>query len=78
MPRDFMMLLTLIMTLMMVISITGNSFKKNNIFYSVLVTSLQTERGRELVQEFEGEMQDPSFQNYNITTSSQMLHNMRL
>ena len=52
--------------------------EKQYFFYSVLVTSLQTERGRELVQEFEGEMQDPSFQNYNITTSSQMWHNMRL
>ena len=50
-----MMLLTLIMTLMMVISVKGNSNKKNQYFvYSILVTSLQTERGRELVKELEG------------------------
>ena len=51
--------------------------EKQSFVYSVLVTSLQTDKGRELVKEFE-EMQDPSFQNSIIIILSQMLHNMRL
>ena len=53
-------------------------FQEKQFFvYSVLVTSLQTDKGRELVKEFEG-MQDPSFQNFIITILSQMLHNLKL
>ena len=48
------MLLTLIMTLVMVIIMNKNYSKKNTIVYSVLVTSFQTDKGRELVKEFEG------------------------
>ena len=52
-----MMLLTLIMILMMVSIMNKNYSKKKTIFclYSVLVTSLQTDKGRELVKEFEGD-----------------------
>ena len=50
------MLLTLILTQMMVTLMNKNYSKKNNFFvYSVLVTSLQTDKGRELVKEFEGD-----------------------
>ena len=53
-------------------------FKEKQVFVcSVLVTSLQTEKGRELVKELE-EMQDPSFQISIIIILSQMLHNMKL
>ena len=45
------MLLTLIMILVMVIIMNENYSKKNTIVYSVLVTSFQTDKGRELVKE---------------------------
>ena len=51
--------------------------EKQSFVYSVLVTSLQTEKGRELVKELK-EMQNPSFQSYTIIILSQMWHNMRL
>ena len=51
-----MMLLTLIMTLRMVTSMKRKLFiGKQSFVYSVLVTSLQTKKGRELVKEFEGD-----------------------
>ena len=50
-----MMLLTLIMILRVVTSMNKNFSKGNSPLYSVLVTSLQTEKGRELVKEFEGD-----------------------
>ena len=50
------MLLTQILILMIVINMTSKASLKNNLFvYSVFVTSLQTEKGRELVKEFEGD-----------------------
>ena len=49
-----MMLLTQILILMMEISMINNCFEEKQSFvYSVLVTSLQTDKGRELVKEFE-------------------------
>ena len=51
--------------------------EKQSFVYSVLVTSLQTDKGRELVKNLK-EMQDPSFQNSIIIIPSQMLHNMKL
>ena len=53
--------------------------EKESFVYSVLVTSLQTDKGRELVEELNlKKMQDSSFQNSIIIILSQMLHNMRL
>ena len=52
----YYVLLTLIMILVMVIIVNKNYSKKKQSFaYSVLVTSLQTEKGRELVKEIEGD-----------------------
>ena len=54
--KDYMMLLTQILILTIVINMTSKASLKNNLFvYSVFVTSLQTEKGRELVKEFEGD-----------------------
>ena len=53
-PKVLVMLLTQILILMMEISMINNSFKKHSFVYSVLVTSLQTDKGRELVKEYEG------------------------
>ena len=50
-----MMLLTLMMILRVVISMNRNFQGKQPFVYSVLVASLQTEKGRELVKEFEGD-----------------------
>ena len=50
-----MMLLTQILILMVEISMIKNSLKTKSFAYSVLVTSLKTEKGRELVKEFEGD-----------------------
>ena len=53
--------------------------EKQSFVYSVLVTSLQRDKGRELVEELNlKKMQDSSFQNSIIIILSQMLHNMRL
>ena len=49
------MLLTLILILVMVIIMNKNDSKKTIFVDSVLVTSLQTDKGRELVKEFEGD-----------------------
>ena len=55
-----------------------NLFQEKQYFvYSILVTSLQTEREESWSKNLK-EMQDPSFQNCTITTLSQMLHNMKL
>ena len=48
---------------------------KQSSVYSVLVTSLKTEKGRELVKDLK-EMPGPSSCNYIITIPNQMLHNM--
>ena len=53
-------------------------FKEKQFFvYSVLVTSLQTEKGESWSKDLK-EMQDPSFQNCTIIILSQILHNMKL
>ena len=46
---------TQILTLMMVINMTSNSSMKNNLLFILFGTSLQTDKGRELVKEFEGD-----------------------
>ena len=51
--KDSMFLQIQILTLMMVINMTSNFSMRNNLFSSVLVTSLQTDKGRELVKEVE-------------------------
>ena len=66
-----MMLLTLTMTLMMVVSMTRNYSKRNQFFvYSVLVTSLQTEKGRDLVKEFEGDARSIILELHHYHTKS--------
>ena len=53
-------------------------FQENQSFvYSVLVTSLHTEKGKCWSRNLR-EMHNPSFQNYTIIIPSQMWHNMRL
>ena len=49
--------------------------EKQSFVYSVLVTSLQTDKGRELVMNMKG-MQEQSFQNCITIIHSQMLHSM--
>ena len=52
--------------------------EKQSFMYSVLVTSLQTDKGRELVKEFEWDVKGASFPSSTIIILSQMLHNMKL
>ena len=51
--------------------------EKQSFVFSVVVTSLQTDKGREMIKEFEG-MQGSSFPNSIIIILSPMLPNMRL
>ena len=51
-----MILLILVLNLMMIFE-PDDGGHKNSFVYSVLVTSLQTEKGREMVKEFEGDAQ---------------------
>ena len=51
--------------------------EKQSFVYSVLVTSLQKDKGENWSRNLK-EMQDPSFQSSIIVIPSQMLHNMEL
>ena len=51
--------------------------EKQSFVYSVLVTSFQTDKGRESVKEFEGDAIS-ILSNFIIIILSQMLHNMKL
>ena len=65
------MLLTLIITLTVVTSMKKELLKgKQSFVYSVLVTSLQTEKGRELVKEFEGDARSIILQLHHYHTKS--------
>ena len=74
-----MILLTLIMTLSMVTFFYEKElFKgKQSFVYSVLVTSLQTEKGRELVKEFEGDARSIILKLHHYHTKSNVAqHNI--
>ena len=70
-----MILLTLIMTQMMVISIKRTILREQHFVYSVLVTSLQTERGTELVKEFEGDARSILSKLHHYHTQSNVAQN---
>ena len=52
--------------------------EKYNLYFFCLVTSLQTDKGRELVKEFEGDARSILSKLHHYHILSQMLHNMRV
>ena len=77
-PKDFMILLTPIMTQMMVISMKKNYFKRNNTLFTIYWLLPFRQQGGERWSKNLKEMEDPSFQSCTITTLSLMWHNMKL
>ena len=76
--KDFMMLLTLIMTLTMVIRMTKTYSKKiSSLFILYWLLPFRQKKGESWSKNLK-EIQDPSFQNCTIIILSQMLHNMKL
>ena len=72
--KDYLMLLIQILILMMEIIREATFSGKQSFVYFVLVTSLQTDKGRELVKQFEGDARTTLSKLHHYHTESNVAH----